>query len=192
MTSRIANAAAKIPAANNGPRQLSTMPPCDLLSNTAEQLPLILPIGRDRVWSQDISPIPHAVELPQAATELLRYFDPLTMRRLRTPPPPPRKLIKVIAIRTIAPNSEPFALSQSGQQTQVRRAQGQSQFTFPLQPVRQREPFIFGTFTRCRAIAQVRKRDYCHRNGKLCCCLAPPPQPKEHRSCADCQNRDQR
>src|SRR5216684_8316467 len=110
MSSRIANTVAKIPAASRGPRQLSTRLPCDLLSNMIEQLPLILAVGGDRLWRQHMRPIPHAIELPQAAVQFLRYFDPLLQRRLRTPPPPARKLIQVIAIRAIAANGQPFAL----------------------------------------------------------------------------------
>src|ERR1700730_9953929 len=135
MNSRIANAAAKIPAASNGPRQLSAMPPCDLLSNMAQQLPLILPVNGNRLWRQNIRPIPHAIELPQAAAQFLRYFDSLPFRRRRPPPPSPRKLVQVIAIGSIATNRQPLALRQSGQQAQVRRAQPQPQFTFAVHTV---------------------------------------------------------
>src|SRR5271165_3832799 len=110
MSSRIANTVAKIPAASRGPRQLSTMLPCDLLSNMVEQLPLILAIAGDRLWRRDMKPIPYAIKLPQAAAQFLRYFDALLQRRLRTPPPPARKLIEVFAIRAIAANCHPFAL----------------------------------------------------------------------------------
>src|SRR6266480_2319409 len=109
MSSRIANAAAKIPAASRGPRQLSAMLPFDLPSDMVEQLPLILAVCGDRLWRRHMRPIPHAIELPQAAAQFLRYFDPLLQRRLRTPPPPARKLIQVIAIRAIAANGQPFA-----------------------------------------------------------------------------------
>src|SRR5947209_11193280 len=109
MSSRIANTAAKIPPASKGPRQLSTMPSFGLLSDMVEQLPLILPVGGDRFWRRHMRPIPHAIKLPQAAAQFLRYFDPLLQRRLRTPPPPARKLIQVIAIRAIAANCQPFA-----------------------------------------------------------------------------------
>src|SRR5712672_10784 len=110
MRRRIANTAAKIPPASKGPRQLSTLPTCDVLSNMIEQLPLILAVGGDRLWRQHMRPIPHAIELPQAAAQFLRYFDPLPERRLRTPPPPARKLSEVAAIRAIAATCQPFAL----------------------------------------------------------------------------------
>src|SRR5436309_4038045 len=110
MSSRIANTAAKIAPASKGPRQLSTMPPLDLLSDMVEQLPLILAVGGDRLRRRHMRPIPHAIELPHAAAQFLRYFDPLLQRRLRTPPPPARKLIQVIAIRAIAANGQPIAL----------------------------------------------------------------------------------
>src|SRR6266478_795399 len=92
MSSRIANAAAKIPAASRGPRQLSAMLPFDLPSDMVEQLPLILAVCGDRLWRRHMRPIPHAIELPQAAAQFLRYFDPLLQRRLRTPPPPARTI----------------------------------------------------------------------------------------------------
>src|SRR5260370_3369851 len=110
MSSRIANMAAKIPPASKGPRQLSTMPPLDPLSDMVEQLPLIVTVGGDRLWRRHMRSIPHAIELPQAAVQFLRYFDPLLQRRLRTPPPPARKLIQVIAIRAIPANCQPSAL----------------------------------------------------------------------------------
>jgi hypothetical protein len=86
------------------------MPPFDLLSDMVEQLPLILAVGGDRLWGRHMRPIPHAIELPQTAAQFLRYFDPLLQRRLRTPLPPARKLIQVIAIRAIAANCQPLAL----------------------------------------------------------------------------------
>src|SRR6266849_1151256 len=110
MSNRIANTAAKIPPASSGPRQLSTMPPGDLLSNMVEQLPLILAVGGDRLSRRNMRPIPDAIELPQADAQFFRYFDASLQRRLRTPPPPARKLIQVIAIRAIAANGQPFAL----------------------------------------------------------------------------------
>src|ERR1700730_13633080 len=103
------------------------MPPCDLLSNMAQQLPLILPVNGNRLWRQNIRPIPHAIELPQAAAQFLPYFDSLPVRR--PPPPSRRKLVKIMAIGSIATNRQPLALRQSGQQAQVRRAQRQPQFT---------------------------------------------------------------
>src|SRR6516164_3495492 len=106
----MANTIAKIPAASKGPRQLTTMFRCELLSNMVEQLPLILAVGGDRLWRQHMRPIPHAIELPQASAQFLRYFDPSLRRRLRTPPPPASKLIEVFAIRAIAANCQPFAL----------------------------------------------------------------------------------
>src|SRR5580700_5427159 len=109
MSSRIANAVANIPAASRGPRQLSTMLPCELPSDMVEQLPLILAVVGDRLWRRHMRPIPHAIELPQAPAQFVRYFDPLLQRRLRTPPPPARKLIQILAIRAIAANCQPLA-----------------------------------------------------------------------------------
>src|SRR5580704_2959536 len=160
MSSSIANTAAKIPPASSGPRQLSTMPPCDLLSDMVEQLPLILAVGGDRVSRRNMKPIPHAIELPQTAAQLFRYFEALLQRRLRTPPPPARKLIQVVVIRAVAANGQPFTLRESGQQAKIGRTQRQPQFPFAFQPVRQREPFVLGTFTRYRDIAQIGKRRY--------------------------------
>src|SRR6266436_6053741 len=127
MSSRIANTAAKIPPASKGPRQLSTMPPFGLLSDMVEQLPLILAVGGNRLWRRHMRPIPHAIELPQAAAQFLRYFDPLLQRRLRTPPPRAREFMQGIAIRAIAANCKPFARCYFGEQGQVRGVQRKSQ-----------------------------------------------------------------
>src|SRR5258708_37603170 len=104
MSRRSANTAAKIPAASSGPRQLSTMPSPDLLSNMVEELPLILTIPGDPLWRHRMRPVPNAIELPQAAAQFLRDFRPRLDRRLRTPTPPARKLIEIFAIRAIAAN----------------------------------------------------------------------------------------
>src|SRR5580765_2514787 len=104
MSSRIANTAAKIPAASRGPRQLSTMLPPDRLSNMVEQLPLILAVSGDHFRRQHLCPVPHAIKLPQAAPQFLRYFGPLLQACFWPPPPPARELSEVFAIRAIAAN----------------------------------------------------------------------------------------
>src|SRR5580693_3183813 len=102
MTNRIANTAAKIPAASSGPRQLSTMLLPGLLSDMVEQLPLILAVRSHCLLRQHMGPIPNAIELPQAAAQFLRNFCPRLNGRLGTPPPSARKLIEIFAIRAIA------------------------------------------------------------------------------------------
>ncbi len=111
--------------------------------------------------------IPNAIELPQAAAQFLRNFRTRLDRRLRTPPPPARKLIEIFAIRAIAPNRQPCALRQSGQQAQVRRTQCQPQLALPLQPVCQRKPFVLRTFAGDGLVAQVGQRHCRDWNGKL-------------------------
>src|SRR5579864_1963951 len=101
MSSRIENTAAKIAAVSSRPRQLSAMLSPERLSDMVEQLPLILPVRGGRRWRQHISPIPNAIELPQTAAHFLGNFRPRLDRRLRTPPPPARKLIEIFAIRAI-------------------------------------------------------------------------------------------
>src|SRR5580704_5544555 len=104
MSSRTENTTAKIAAASSGPRQLSTMLSPELLSDMVEQLTLIQAVCGDRRWGQRMRSIPNAIELPQAAAQFLRNFRTRLDRRLRTPPPPARKLIEIFAIRAIAPN----------------------------------------------------------------------------------------
>src|SRR5215468_6422663 len=191
MSSRTANTAAKIPAPSSGPRQLIAMRSPDLLSNMVEQLPLIFAVRHNRLWRQPIRSIPNAIELPEAASQFRGNFCPRLGRCLRTPQPPARKLLEVFAIRAIAANRQPFPLRQSGQQAQVRCAQREAQFAFPLQPACQGEPFLLGTLSRHRIVAEIRKRLYCHRNAKLDR-LATVPPPIEHYSCRYRQNRDQR
>src|SRR5712671_2315068 len=189
MSSRIANTAAKIPAASSGPRQLSTVPSPDLLSNMAEELPLILAIRSDPLCRHRMRPVPNTIELPQAAAQFLRDFRPRLDRCLRTPAPPAGKLIEIFAIRAIAANRQPLALRQSRKQTEVRRAKREAQFAFPFQPACQREPFILGALTRRGTVAQIRNRRDCERDGKRRH-LPSLPQPKEHPCCHESQNRD--
>src|SRR4051812_31593252 len=110
MSSRIANAAPKIPAASSGPRQLSTVPSRPLISNIVEELPLVLAIRRDGFRGHCMRAIPNPVKLPQATAQCLRDLGLRLGRRLRTPAPATRKLIEIFAIRTIAADREPFAL----------------------------------------------------------------------------------
>src|SRR5580658_2005418 len=177
MSSRTENTTAKIAAASSGPRQLSTMLSPELLSDMVEQLTLIQAVCGDRRWGQRMRSIPNAIELPQAAAQFLRNFRTRLDRRLRTPPPPARKLIEIFAIRAIAPNRQPCALRQSGQQAQVRRTQCQPQLALPLQPVCQRKPFVFRTFAGDGLVAQVGQRRCRDWNGKLGG-FAAPPEPK--------------
>src|SRR5580700_7533457 len=145
MTNRIANTAAKIPAASSGPRQLRTMLLPGLLSDMVEQLPLILAVRSHCLRRKHMGPVPNAIELPQAAAQFLRNFCPRLNGRLGTPPPSARKLIEIFAIRAIAANHQPFAMGQSCKQTEIRRAQGEPQFALLFQSSRQGEPFVLGT-----------------------------------------------
>src|SRR5436190_6827550 len=134
MSSRVANTIAKIPTASSGPRQLSTMPSADLLSNMIEELPLILAIRGDRLWRHRIRSVPNAIELPQAAPKFLRDFRPRLRCPLRTPAPPARELIEIFAVGAIATDRQPFALRQSGKQPKVRRAEREAHFAFSFKP----------------------------------------------------------
>src|SRR5204862_7722106 len=136
MSNRVANATAKIPPASSGPRQLSTMPSPDRLSNMGEELPLILAVRGDCLRRQHMEAVPHAIELPQAAAQFVRNFRPSLHCCLRTPPPPARKLVQIFSIGAVAANCQPFALCQSRKQAEVRCTQRQPHFAFPFQSAR--------------------------------------------------------
>src|ERR1700723_4508379 len=174
MSSRTENTTAKIAAVSSGPRQLSAVLSPELLSNMGEQLTLILAVRSHRRRRQRMRSIPNAIELPQAAAHLLGNFRARLDRRLRTPPPPARKLIEIFAIRAIAPNRQPCALRQSGQQAQVRRTQGQPQIALVFQPVCQRKPFVLRTFAGNRRVVEIGRRSCSDGNGNLGSIAAPP------------------
>src|SRR5580700_3366140 len=167
MSNRTENTIAKIAEASSGPRQLSAVLSPELLSNMGEQLTLILAVRSDRRRRQRMRTIPNAIELPQAAAQLLGDFRAHLDRRLRTPPPSARKLIEILAIRAVAPNRQPCALRQSGEQAQVRRPQRQPQIPLAFQPVCQRKPFLLRTLARNRRVMQVGQRHRSHGNGNL-------------------------
>src|SRR5690349_14434918 len=114
MRSKIAKKPAKIPAANSGPRQLSTARSSGRSSDMAEQLPLVLAVGRDRHRRQRVRPIPNAIEKAQAAAQFLRNLRSGFDRGLWPPTPPAREFIEILAICAIAANRQPFPLCESG------------------------------------------------------------------------------